>query len=128
MAEPQIATIKCDSSGDLFVPFTIIYGNEAFAQRLEHRFGFGRGEWFLDQRQGVPYFKHVLGKTADDRAIRTIFRSIILNTPGAKSITKFDLVYDKSDRSVALDFEATTTDGGIFRSQPEQFIIKFPDR
>ena len=48
------------STGNLRVEQSI---SQCTAWKLSNLFGMFKGEWFLDQRQGVPYFQYVLSAT-----------------------------------------------------------------
>ena len=126
MSEPEAATVAVDSTGDLAIPFALKTGRAAVAQRLDHRFKFFFGEWFLDQRQGVPYYQNILVKNPNLKVVRGIFRQVILKTPGIFSIKKFELTLDRKTREISIDFEAVMTGGEILRSQPQEFIVTYP--
>ena len=44
------------------IDFTVATGLEALRQRLEQRFLFWRGDWFVNNSRGVPYLTDVLGR------------------------------------------------------------------
>src|SRR5690606_28796586 len=75
------------SGGDLV--WTTDLGQEV-AQRLRVRFRFFRGEWFLDRREGTPWYGEILVKNPSPRTVRAIFRNIILRTPGVAALNQLD--------------------------------------
>ena len=88
----------------------------AVAQHIAIRLRTFFGEWFLDVREGVPYFELVLVKNPDLGRITSIFRSVILATPGVASIARLQLAHDAatrilsvSDLRIKLDDGATLT-------------------
>jgi hypothetical protein len=112
------------ATGDVAIPPRLIYGVEAIAQRIRVRFEWFLGEWFLDTRQGVPYYRDILIKNPDPILITFIFRRVLLSTPGVKSVSSFRAVLDKVTRTLTVDFEATADDGNILTAVAEPFIIE----
>jgi hypothetical protein len=80
-------------------------------QRLGENLGFFLGEWFLDLRQGVPYFQRIIGETPDLALLDTLYRRAILGTAGVGSITSLLLSYDNAKRLLSISFECVLTDG-----------------
>lgn len=116
-----------EATWDLKIPIEILQGVPAFAQRLRVRLQFFFREWFLDLRQGVPYFEVILVKNPDLNLVRSIFRRVILQTPGALSIAKFQTDMDRASRTFTLyPLEIVLTGGVVFRAQPNEFIIQIP--
>lgn len=95
------------SQGDLLLND----GVDAIAQHLKIRLRFFRGEWFLNLDEGVPYFQEVLRKNPSSRALGAFFRNIIVNTPGIASVGTVTLDYDAGERTLDVQFTATTVDG-----------------
>lgn len=93
-------------------------------QRLAARFDFFLGEWFLDTLEGVPYYRDVFGANPSLDTIRSIFRQVILTTPGVLSIRRFDLVFDSPSRTLRFNFEAIAQGGSIVVApDDEDFVI-----
>jgi hypothetical protein len=81
------------------------YGTAAqeFAQKLNQRFGFGKGEWFLDQNQGFPWLQGVLGlKNPSVPAVVNLVRSVILGTPGALRILGLNSSFNRTTRQISI--------------------------
>ncbi len=101
-------------TGDLAIEdndLVLIDGTEAVAQDIEIRLRFFLGEWFLDQRLGVPYYEKILGQKPRLTAIAGIFRKAIMTTPGMLSITDFSLDYDGPTRALSVSFRGKCVDG-----------------
>lgn len=80
---------------------------EAVAQHLRIRLRFFLGEWFLDQRVGIPYVEKILGKVGRrENVVRAIFRKVILTTPGVEALRSLDLTYTGETRLLTLEFDA----------------------
>lgn len=93
-------------------------------QRISARLKFFLGEWFLDRRLGVPYFKHVFVKNPNMDTVRQVFRRVIAGTPGVLALNVLTVDYDPTARSLAVGFEATVEDGVIrVTSGDPDFII-----
>lgn len=79
--------------------------------KLYNRFQFWEGEWFLDIRLGVPYYRAILVKSPDMPIVARIFRQVILGVPVIASIQTFTFDYEPTTRSVDFTFEARASDG-----------------
>lgn len=128
MAEPRQSTIAIDpATDDIAFPVALARGNDAYAQRLAHRFRFFLGEWFLDLRLGAPYFQRLFVKKPDERVVRAILQQVIQITPGTLRIEKMRFTFDQAARACTFDeLEVRTTDGDLLRLHQEDFIIRLP--
>lgn len=98
-------------------------GVTAAVQDLHTRLNFSRGEWFLDAREGFPWFEDVLRKNPNIPAIRALVRKAILQSPYIQDVEKLDLRYDRADRSLRIEFLAVSTSSAIIQSQDVGPII-----
>ena len=60
-----MTTIKLNSDGDLDFSsggLELLEGVDEIVQKLDTRLQFFLGEWFLDQRLGIPYYEDILIK------------------------------------------------------------------
>ncbi len=87
----------------------LVTGATRTRQKLRIRLSTFLGEWFLDQRVGIPYFRDVLVKNPDEAIVRGIFADVITSTPEVLTLDRLDL--DLSGRTLSLDFACTLTDG-----------------
>ena len=93
-------------------------------QKMAARFKFYLGEWFLDQRQGAPYYRDVFTKNPNLDLVRSLFQRIARETPGVIDVPEFRLVYTQGDRSVAFSFAALADDGEIIvRPEDADFLL-----
>ncbi len=111
------------ATGDMALPVRILRGIESVAQRIRVRLKWFLGEWFLDQRQGIPYYEDILVKNPDPILIQFIFRRAIESTPGVKRASGFSASLDRPTRILYLSFEATLNDGTVVPFKNEPFII-----
>ncbi len=94
----------------------------AVAQHVENRFRFFLGEWFLDLREGVPYFQIVLVKGPNIPVIRQLFMKVITTTPGMADVVNFDMTYDAKERTLYYQWQGTT-DAGDPVSGDNAFVV-----
>ena len=99
---------------------------EAVVQELRQKLHFFKSEWFLDMREGIPYFKEVFKKNPDKDIMRGIFRDVILGTNGVETVETLDIVIG-SDRRAQLNFEGGMADGGRLSSKDfPPLIVELP--
>ncbi len=117
---------KLDNFGDLDLSandIELIDGSDAIAQHLLIRLRLFRGEWFVDQRVGIPYYESILLKAPNLIAVRGIFRAAIVSTPGVEQIERFDLDFDPSVRELQIDFSVKLAGEDVARDFSEVFIL-----
>lgn len=96
---------------------------DSVAQKIQNRLLFFKGEWFLDQREGTPWFESILVKSPDIGAIRSILRNVIAGTDGVAGVERVGLDFDRSARTLTVSFAAQLTDGTLLeRDLP--FIVE----
>lgn len=108
--------LHLDSSYDLEVvenDLVLTDGQEAIRQHVTQRLKTFLGEWFLDDRIGVPYFQEILKKGPNPTIVDSSLKNQIAGTPGVIDIKEFDLDLDNSSRELSLNFRARTIDGTI---------------
>lgn len=102
---------------------SLVSGPDAIAQHLLIRLRFVRGEWFLDNRIGIPYYEQILLKNPNLVAIRGLYRLAILSTPGVEEMQDLELNFDRSRRTLELTFSAKIEGEEILRDFSEVFIL-----
>ena len=123
-APPHAVGIAAIPQGGSLV---VIEGLEQIRQRIASRLKLFVGEWFLDLREGVPYYRDVLVKNPNLPLVRSLFRRVILDTPGVLSVAKIDIVVDFTTRTAQVVFQAIC-DGGKIEVKPgdERFLVDLP--
>lgn len=123
-----MAVFQLIPEGDLELvngDFVFVDGVEELRQAILSRFRFFLGEWFLDLREGVPYYRDVLVKNPDVNLVRSVFRQVLASTPGVLSILRFDLRFDAEARTLSFDFAVQGADGPIAVSPDnDDFIVR----
>jgi hypothetical protein len=124
-----MAIIQLIPEGDLALEngdLVIVTGPEQIRQAIQSRFRMFLGEWFLDLREGVPYFQDILIKSPDEQVIRSVFRRVLQTTPGVLEITLFELIRNREERELRFRFECLV-EGGRVTVTPEDdaFVVRF---
>ena len=101
-----------------------IDGPDYIRQKLSARFKFFLGEWFLNQLEGVPYYRDVFVHDPDLDVISSMFKRLILKCPGIISLNSYAMALDPASRAASFSFQATC-DGGDFvvKSGDLDFIL-----
>jgi len=96
-------------NGDL----SLLTGFDAIEQHLKQRLKTFYGEWFLNKKVGVPYFEQVFVKNYNANILDSVFKKIIIETPGIIQLLEFSLEIDSSTRELFLTFKASAVEGVI---------------
>ena len=116
---PTIGDLKL-TSGQVRLTQTF---KQAVAQHLRIRMQFFYGEWFLDVKEGIPFFERVLIKNPSLPKISNIFRRVIVETPGIVAVDNLQLTLDNATRVLTVgsflaklsnDETLTASDFGAF--------------
>lgn len=109
-----MANFKLTTAHDLAIEddnLVIVAGVDAIAQDCDTRLKHFLGEWFLDQRLGVPYFEKILGHKPRIGVVKNILRKAILSTPGIVSISDYVVTYDGVSRDLSISFQGNSVEG-----------------
>lgn len=96
-------------NGDL----VINTGVDAIRQNIIQRLRTYLGEWFLDNRVGVPFYQQILVKNPNKGVIDGIFQNTILGTAGMQSLNKYSSSINTVTRQFFVEFTGTTTQGQV---------------
>ena len=95
------------------------------AAKLSNLFGLFKGEWFRDQRVGVPYFQYVLVSNPDLGVIGNLFEEVALSAPGVSSVQGVQLDFTPRTRSLLATITAQTDEGVVLVGGPgTPFIVQ----
>lgn len=95
----------------------LIDNAERVAQQILITLRFWLGEWFLDTKDGIPYLEYVLVKSPNLLHIRQIFTEAMEKVDGVKRVEEMNLAFDAKNRSLRVDYEASTDYGLITRRE-----------
>lgn len=93
------------------VDFQLVTGIDAVLQEVSVRLRWLRGEWFLDQTQGVPYFGEIFRKGATLSTVRSILRKEIRRVPGVRRVARLEVTRDPVTRQATIEVEIVADDG-----------------
>ena len=95
----------------------LINDAERVAQQIKITLLAFLGEWFLDQRFGVPYLESVMIKNPNMAYIRGILRGKILDVPDVKSVDSLSTQINIKTRTLTVSYEANTAYGLVKRRE-----------
>ncbi|MDA9008634.1 hypothetical protein N9K16_01595 [Alphaproteobacteria bacterium] len=96
---------------------------EQVAQRVKTRLLMFKEEWFLDEREGMPWFQDILVKPMDQGFVESEMKRIILETEGVEKLTTFSLDYDSIERRLEVEFSAESIYGSLVEVELGDFPI-----
>ena len=105
-----------NSSNDLYLlngQIAVIQDGNEVLQNVRTRLLTYQAEWFLDTTAGVPYLQSILIKPANLSATESLIKSEILQTPGVEGLSSFGLEFNKTTRTLNINFTARTTFGDV---------------
>ena len=122
-----VVTFAMTAGNDFSLPISLTASPQSLRYVLKQRFQMFLGEWFLDTREGVPYYRDILIKNPDEAVVRSIFRQVILDTQDIDSVRSLTIQINGAQRLLICDFVAVAADGTVFdtRKLDEPFIIEF---
>ena len=102
-----------NESGDVDPTFQFTTTLQQFVGiRLVENLSFFLGEWFLDQRQGMPYWRYLLGQKYDAGIADRVFRKAALGTIGVATVDQLVTSFNRRARTLAVPvFKVTLVDG-----------------
>lgn len=75
-------------------------------QRVKQRLLTIKGEWFLNEDIGLPFFTEIFNKQTPFNRISALFLRTIKKTQGVKDVEKFELDGDPKERILKISFQA----------------------
>lgn len=124
---PTLTTFLQDSSGDLDFSGGLRLTSDLATyvkQALSVNLSFFLGEWFLDTRLGMPYFKYIIGQRLDEGLVSSIFRRACLKTYGVADVISLTLSLDNATRLLSVFGVVRLTSGEPLPVGP--FYIEVP--
>lgn len=115
-SDPQ--DVKIADDGDILLDeqgLHFVSGTDAIVQAARFRLLLFKGEWFLNQDIGVPYFEELIGDASkragvEDRA-RAAFAAAILDVPGIETILQLDVKKNNTSRTLTVTWQARAAFG-----------------
>jgi hypothetical protein len=75
-----------------------------------------KGEWFLDENIGLPYYQEILGQKNSINAIKAIFVEAIQKIEGVKELVELKIRLDDS-RSLFIKFTIIDADNDVIKME-----------
>lgn len=91
----------------------LVDSTEAIKQDVLQRLRFFRGEWFLDNTIGIPYYQQILVKNPSQEKIDALFIATILGTPGIIQLNQYAFRSVAQTRELFVTFSAQSTQGTV---------------
>lgn len=112
------------SNNDLALPVRLTASNdESILQHIRIRLRTFLGEWFLDQRVGIPYFEEVFIKNPSSNVVKSLIRRVLLRTPGVVTVSSVDFDIDSVTRKATIDFKVRIESGTILEESFTDLIL-----
>ena len=99
-----MADLLLDTEGDISFSNGKISVKKNIGQKVSILLKTFKGEWFLDDLIGIPYFQTILGKKISKEKIDSLFKTQILSVDGVLKILEFtsELVNRQYQYSVSI--------------------------
>lgn len=99
--------LSADGTQVLFTEATV----DTIEQRIRTRLQTFRGEWYLNEDIGVPYFDEVFVKNPDTSRIRALLMAELSKVPGVSEIVSFDTSFNPGERTFSVAFKCRADTG-----------------
>ena len=99
--------LTADGSQILFTETTV----DTLEQRIRTRLQTFRGEWYLNEGLGVPYFEEVMLKNPDVDRVRALLMAELAAVPGVGEIMSFVVAFDREARRFTVNFKCRSAEG-----------------
>lgn len=106
-------SFKLDSNGHIDISeqnFQIVSKIDAIAQRISNKLKTFRGEYFLDNRVGLPFFEDIFIKRYNLITIETLLKRTVLDIDEVTLLADFTISVDDEKRELSVSFSATVLD------------------
>lgn len=101
-----------DDDNDLVVTTDLAFsrGVDAVTQSCRIALQMVQGEWFLDMEVGIPYWENILAQKPliAIEASRVAFRNELLSIEGVIDVTKMEITYERTTRTMTVDWQVLT--------------------
>lgn len=96
-------------------------------QKLNVRFQFYLGAWFLDTREGVPALQQIYIKNPNLGLVNQLVARIIQQTPGIAAVQTVGATFTSTYRALQSTAQATLSDDTIILGGPGNPFIVTPN-
>jgi len=103
----MIYDLSFNADHDLFLTngqLSFVDEQNIVKQRLIVRLQFLYGEWFLNNKVGIPYTQIIFKTQTNLSEIHEIFSTEIKNTEGVENLESLDFNFDANNRNLIIAF------------------------
>ena len=79
-------------------------------QKIKQKLKFIKGEYFLNEDLGIPYYENILVKNPDLALIESIYIRALQEIEEITEIESFNLNFDPQTRNLSVNFEVRDSD------------------
>lgn len=90
----------------------LIEGNDKVAQHLKAHLQSFKGEWFLDENHGVPWFQDIFGKGRSLPQVNQIIKRHVLSVPGVREILSWRTALG-ANRTLSINARVRFANGAV---------------
>lgn len=105
-----------------------IAGPAYIRQKLSVRFKFFQREWFLNQLEGIPYYRDVFVKNPNLDVVNSLFKRVIRTCPGVLGLRSYSSRFDAAERVLYFRFVAIVEGGEVIVAEKDRDFIVDVDR
>ena len=108
--------LMLDSNSDLAIEngdLQLTDGKQTLEQRIKRALLTFKGEWFLDEDIGIPYFQEILGQKNSIEAIKAIFVDAILKIEGVQELKDLKIKLNNEERGLGINFTILDIDNNL---------------
>jgi hypothetical protein len=94
-------------SGDLAIEngdLQLTANKQTLEQRIKRALLTFKGEWFLNEEIGIPYFQDILGHKNSIATLKDIFINEIQKIEGVKELQDLKIKLDNQERGLEINF------------------------
>lgn len=124
MADP-VRDFFGDANGEWVISrgdFVAVAGATAVNQAIRVRVQLIRGEAYLDESKGVPYFDEIIKKDPDPLVVRSVIGQEIADVPDVVNAVGAQLEVDAATREGSISYVVDT----VYSEQPLTGTIEVP--
>jgi hypothetical protein len=101
-----MSDIRLDHNHDIYINggnLELVSDVDETVQLIKQTLKFFKGEWFLDETLGIPYFE-LMEKPINIELIKSVLIATIAKIPNVLAIEKFELDYLGTTRQLNINF------------------------
>jgi hypothetical protein len=105
-----------NANGDLAIvngDLQLTNGTQTLEQRIRRALLTFKGEWFLDEDIGIPYWEEILGQKDSIDAIKDVFIDAILKIEGVQELKDLKIKLNNEERGLEMNFTILDVDNNL---------------